>query len=63
MDPPKTHREFIGIINNASIPTRYPEDLERLVKQYPQRTASSYLNRTKRVIQWLRKDPRLAKTS
>lgn len=56
---PKTHLDFIGIINNASIPTRYPEDLSRLVSQYPCRVATSYLARTTRVIKWLRKDPRL----
>jgi HEPN domain-containing protein len=56
---PKTHLEFIGVINNASIPTRYPEDLKQIVSQYPRRTASSYLAKTKRAIKWLRKSSRL----
>ena len=56
---PKTHLEFMGIVNNASIPTRYPEDLQRLISQYPRRTATSYLSRTRKAIQWLRKDRRL----
>ena len=51
--PPKTH-DLI-----ASIPTRYPEDLQRLISQYPRRTATSYLSRTRKAIQWLRKDRRL----
>jgi len=60
LDMPKLHLDFVGIINNASIPTRYPEDLSKLVSQYPRRTATSYLSKTKRAIKWLRKAPRLA---
>jgi len=56
---PKTHLEFIGVINNASIPTRYPEDLKRIVSQYPRTTAISYLSKTKRAITWLGKSSRL----
>jgi HEPN domain-containing protein len=56
---PKTHLDFMGIVNNASIPTRYPEDLQRLISQYPRRTATSYLSRTRKAIQWLRKNRRL----
>lgn len=52
---PADHLDFVGIINNASIPTRYPEDLDRLVAEYPRRTASSYLARTKRTLKWLGK--------
>jgi len=56
---PKTHLELIGVINNASIPTRYPEDLKQIVSQYPRRAAISYLAKTKRAIKWLRKSSRL----
>ena len=61
LTPARVHVDFIGIINNASVPTRYPEDLSRLVSQYPRRTAISYLARTKRVLKWLREHPSLAK--
>ena len=56
---PKTHLDFLGVINNASIPTRYPEDLKQLVSQYPRRAANSYLSRTRKAIKWLRKDSHL----
>src|SRR5438128_2509187 len=52
--PPRAHLDFVGIINNASVPTRYPGDLSRLVSQYPRRTAISYLARTSRVLIRLR---------
>lgn len=59
---PKVHLRFIGVVANASVPTRYPEDLRSMVKQYPQRTAASYLARTRKVLRWLRKQPTLAET-
>ena len=59
LHPPSIHLDFIATIHNASIPTRYPEDLGSLIGQYPRPVANSYLAKTKRVIKWLRKDPRL----
>ncbi|MBI4518011.1 MAG: HEPN domain-containing protein [Deltaproteobacteria bacterium] len=54
--------DFVAAINRASVPTRYPEDLAKMVGLYPYRTARSYLSKTKRVIKWLRKDLRLAQS-
>jgi HEPN domain-containing protein len=45
--------EFIGKINTASIPTRYPEDLQRALKEYPRTVVENYLTRAEQVIQWL----------
>jgi HEPN domain-containing protein len=59
---PKTHLDFVAAISNASIPTRYPEDLSQLVRQYPARIAGSYLSKTKRLHKWLRKDPSLTQS-
>jgi DNA helicase-2/ATP-dependent DNA helicase PcrA len=60
--PPKRDLRFLGFIADASVPTRYPEDLKRMVKQYPRRTAASCLDRTRRVMKWLRCQPPLAET-
>lgn len=38
--------DFIGIINNAGVVTRYPEDLSKLVLSYPEEVTKKYLNRT-----------------
>jgi HEPN domain-containing protein len=62
LTPPPGDADFIAAINRASVPTRYPEDLAKMVRLYPYPTARSYLSKTKRVIKWLRKDPRLAQS-
>ena len=43
---PKEYRRLIGAIATASVPTRYPEDLKRVVRQYPYRRVSSYLTKS-----------------
>ena len=45
LELPQEHLEFIGKINTASIPTRYPEDLQRTLKDYPESVARLYLKR------------------
>ncbi len=50
---------FIGKINNASVATRYPEDLSRLISSYPEGVAREYLDKTKEVLEWIKQDKRL----
>ena len=57
--PSHKHLDFIGKLNNASIPTRYPEDLAKIVSVYPKKVAEHYLDKTKEVMAWLTQDPRL----
>jgi len=59
LELPQAHLEFIGKINNASVPTRYPEDLQRIIAQYPESVARDYLEKTEEVLKWLRKHPNL----
>lgn len=56
---PQFYLEFIGKINNASIPTRYPEDLQRMLEQYPDSIARDYMKMTQEVVGWLRQHPNL----
>jgi HEPN domain-containing protein len=51
--------DFIGKINTASIPTRYPDDLQRSLKEYPKSVAKNYLTQTQEIIQWLKDHPNL----
>ncbi len=53
--------DFVGIINNAGIVTRYPEDLAELIHNYPEDIANKYLNKTLEVIECIKQDPRLKK--
>ncbi len=51
--------EFISTLNMAGIGTRYPELLDEAIKKYPQNITLDYLNKTREVIQCLKKNPRL----
>jgi HEPN domain-containing protein len=51
---PQNLLEFTGRINTASIPTRYPEDLQLAIQEYPESVAREYLENTEKVIKWLK---------
>jgi len=54
--------KFLGTIeslNDLSIVTRYPEDMVGLVKAFKKERVTEYLNRTKDLLKWLKKDARL----
>ena len=53
--------DFAGMINNAGVVTRYPEDLSKLVSSYPKQVAKEYLDKTIEVIRCIKKDTRLKK--
>lgn len=59
LDVPRAYLDFIGKINSASIPTRYPEDLNKMLKLFPKPVADDYLKLTKEVIAWLKSHPNL----
>jgi HEPN domain-containing protein len=59
--PESNHLEFIGKLNNASIPTRYPVDIQQAIKDYPQEIAGNYLKQTEEIVVWLKANPRLKK--
>jgi len=54
LELPQEYLEFVGKINSASIPTRYPEDLQKALKEYPEPIAQDYLEQTTKVLQWLK---------
>jgi len=56
---PENSLEFIGKINNASIPTRYPEDLAAMISAYTENVSKEYFEKTKEVLDWLKQDKRL----
>jgi HEPN domain-containing protein len=57
------HLEFVGRINNASLPARYPDDIRRAVKDYPESVAGEYLDKTTEIIRWLKEHPNLKTSS
>lgn len=56
------HLDFVGKLNNASIPTRYPEDPAKTISVYPKEVTKQYLEKTKEVMEWLKQDPRLKRS-
>ena len=53
--------DFVGMLNNAAVVTRYPEDLSKLVSSYPEQVTKEYLDKTQEVIKCIKQDPRLKK--
>jgi HEPN domain-containing protein len=58
---PEPYLDFIGKINTASIPTRYPQDLQSALRDYPEPVARDYLRQTQELIEWLKQHPNLSK--
>lgn len=54
LDIPSNYKLIIAHLNEASIPTRYPEDISKLVRQYNQQVAQRYLRQTKELLRWLK---------
>ena len=59
LELPESYLDFVGKINTASIPTRYPDDLQRSLKEYPKSVAKDYLSQTREIIEWLKQHPNL----
>ena len=56
---PEKFLSTIESLNDLSIVTRYPEDMDSLVKAFKKERVAEYLNRTKALLKWLKKDARL----
>jgi len=53
---PKDLRDFVDEINTVSVPTRYPDEIEKILKHYNQAEAATMLQKSRRVVEWLRKN-------
>lgn len=51
---PSVHQDFLKILNDLSVPTRYPDELQKLLKQYNKQRTTELLNQTKELLQWLK---------
>lgn len=52
--PPEALGKYVVKLNEASITTRYPEDLSLLSAEYSEPITSDMLTRGKEVINWIR---------
>jgi len=44
----------VAILNDLSVPTRYPDDLEKMVKNYYKEKTKELLENCKEVLEWLK---------
>jgi HEPN domain-containing protein len=53
------HLETLESLNGLSIVTRYPGDIDAMVKAFKREKVADYLKKTEELIKWLKKDKRL----
>lgn len=61
VEPPLEFKLFLSKLNNASVVTRYPEDLNKLKSVYTKAVSAKYLSETKGFLKWLKTNERLRK--
>lgn len=55
VDPPEAYGKFLVRLSQASIPTRYPENLARIQQAYTESIVRDIISRGKEVIVWIKK--------
>lgn len=55
LEIPEKFQDFIDNLNNLSVPTRYPDELERLLRDFKKGVTKKTYNQTKELLQWLKK--------
>ena len=58
---PENHLQTLESLNDLSIVTRYPEDIDSLIKSFRKERVEEYLKKTKAFLKWLKNDKRLKK--
>lgn len=53
-EPPEPLYKFLLRLNEASVATRYPEDIAHLLKVYDRNSVVSILSQGKEVLQWIK---------
>jgi HEPN domain-containing protein len=54
LELPGTLYDFVFTLNGVSVPTRYPGDLQKLLKEYTRAKTGKVLDQSKEVLQWLK---------
>ena len=59
LDVPENHLKLLESLNDLSIVTRYPEDIDGLIKAFRKERVGEYLKNTKELLKWLIKGMKL----
>ena len=54
LDLPEELYDFVFRLNGVSVPTRYPEDIQKLRKDYNKKATASVLAMGKETLRWLK---------
>ena len=54
LEPPDDLYDFIFTINRVSVPTRYPDNLERILQDYDIGRTGEILQKSKVILNWLK---------
>jgi HEPN domain-containing protein len=54
LDMPEALYEGLFSLNRVSVPTRYPDDLKKMQKEYNKHAASTIFGQTKAILRWLK---------
>ena len=49
-----SYYEFLFMLNKISVPTRYPEDLRKLVSAYTKERTNTIIHKTKEIQSWIK---------
>ncbi len=55
LDLPEEVQNFIDKLNNLSVPTRYPDEIEKLLRDYKKEPTEKVFSKTKELFLWLKK--------
>ncbi len=55
LDLPKEFYDFIFSLNGVSVPTRYPDEIEKLKKEYSKRKTELVFKKSKELLKWLKR--------
>ncbi len=55
LDLPEPTKEFLETLDDISVPTRYPEELEKLIKEYSKDRTKNILDKSREALGWLKR--------
>jgi HEPN domain-containing protein len=54
LELPTELNEFLQRLNLESVATRYPDDLQKSIKEYSRKRTAGILKKSKQVLKWLK---------
>lgn len=51
---PEKLQNFVFLLNRLSVPTRYPENLKRMLKDYDKKKTEDFMKKSMELLKWLK---------